>query len=374
MKLNKKLIVSFILISILILGCLIYGWHLINVNADRKRIGMSIDCARNFQRPSIIKKYINEINSKKGNYLTLHLTDNENFALESKTLGQTIQNAKVKDGVYYNPQTNLPFLSKTQLSSLIQYGSSKGVEVIPEIDVPGHAQAIFKLLQLDGQNDLYQKVFNPNGYNEMIYSKQATIDFSKNLIDEYLPLISKNGYLSIGGDEITVANQQQESNVVKYINSMDDYLNNHQVNMIMWNDAFHKRVINQYHKNILINYWSLNGQKANQQQSQQNIKLRATMPELNKAGFKTINCNFYYLYLITDSRIFNQNNIEYWQNSLKKWNQSIWNDNDSSNLDKSNNNIGAQLSIWGDDSTNISDKDLYQKLQPYIKTYFDDVK
>lgn len=54
--------------------------------------------------------------------------------------------------------------------------------------------------------------------------------------------------------------KKNENDVVNYINKMDDYINSHGLNMMMWNDSFHKSVINKYNKNILINYWSLSGE------------------------------------------------------------------------------------------------------------------
>lgn len=340
-----------------------------NVKAVKKQIGISLDCARSFKDVNTIKKYINEVHKYKGTYLTLHLTDNENFALESNTLHQNAKHSYYKSGIYYNKKTKLPFLSKEQLKDIINYGYNQNIEIIPEIDVPGHAQGIFNLLKINSEDKLYRKVLRSDGYNEMDYSNPKTIALSKMIISEYLPLIKPHTHISIGGDEITVGSIEQEKQIVKYINIMDNYINKHNIKMVMWNDAFHKKVINKYNKNILIDYWSYSGQRANKEQSDKNMALRATMPELNKAGFKTINCNFYYLYLIANEKIFNQHNTQFWKNSLKQWNPQIWNNNDTNNLDKNKNNIGMQLSIWNDDSYNITNLNLYNNLKTYIKSY-----
>ncbi|TPR21867.1 hypothetical protein DY102_02945 [Apilactobacillus timberlakei] len=371
MKLHKRgylTILSFIAIGLIAIVFIFYH-HVTNVNAGKKQVGISLDCARSFKDVNTIKKYINEVHKYKGNYLTLHLTDNENFAVESNTLHQNVSNAYYKSGIYYNKKNNLPFLSKEQLKNIISYGYNKHIEIIPEIDVPGHEQGIFNLLKINGEDRLYKQVVRSDGYNEMDYSNAKTIALSKQIIGEYLSLINPHNHISIGGDEITVSNNKQENQIVKYINDMDNYVNQHNIKMIMWNDAFHKKVINQYNKNILIDYWSYSGQRSNQEQSSQNMALRATMPELNKAGFQTINCNFYYLYLIANEKIFNQHNMKFWKNSLKQWNPQIWNNNDTNHLDKSKNNIGMQLSIWNDDSYNISNLDLYNNLKTYVKTY-----
>ncbi|WP_105956031.1 family 20 glycosylhydrolase [Apilactobacillus quenuiae] len=372
MKFNRNYYIAvflFIIVLLAVFLSMIFYHPGTTVNAGSKRTGISIDCARSFKNVNFIKKYINEIHKNKGNYLTLHLTDNENFAVENESLHQTISNAYYKSGIYYNKKTKLPFLSKNQLKNIIHYGNSKHVEVIPEIDVPGHAQGIFSLLKANGEYNLYKQVVRSDGYNEMDYAKEKTLSLSKRIIGEYIPLIKAGDYISIGGDEITVNNDKQEDQIVKYINSMDSYINQHSIKMTMWNDAFHKKVINKYNKNILIDYWSYSGQRASQEQSNQNMALRATMPELNKAGFKTINCNFYYLYLIANEKIFNKHNVQFWKNDLMKWNPKIWNNNDNTSLDKSKNNIGMQLSIWNDGSYKINNLDLYNNLKTYIKSY-----
>ncbi|WP_056966772.1 family 20 glycosylhydrolase [Apilactobacillus ozensis] len=368
----------FILFTILVVISLIKTLSPgLNVYSDRsnKMYGVNLDCARVYHSPDYIKKYINDIHDHGGNYILLHLNDNERFGVESSTLGQTVDNAKIVGNTYYNRDTNLAFLSKNQLLDIIDYGYTHKVEVIPEIDVPGHAQSIFKLLSYtDNGKQIVDKIKNPDGYNEMYYQKNETIDFCKTLLNEYVDMLPKNSYFSIGGDEISVDNQKNENDVVNYINKMDDYINSHGLNMMMWNDSFHKSVINKYNKNILINYWSLSGEVSDKDEYNKNVHLRATMPELNRAGFKTINCNNYYTYIILDKSSFTKSSFNTWKNELKAWNPSIWNDEHNKDIDKSKNNIGASISAWGETNGQYNDVKTYNAFSPFVRIFLDKFK
>ncbi|WP_054656967.1 hypothetical protein [Apilactobacillus ozensis] len=105
----------FILFTILVVISLIKTLSPgLNVYSDRsnKMYGVNLDCARVYHSPDYIKKYINDIHDHGGNYILLHLNDNERFGVESSTLGQTVDNAKIVGNTYYNRDTNLAFYLK----------------------------------------------------------------------------------------------------------------------------------------------------------------------------------------------------------------------------------------------------------------------
>ncbi|CAI2609472.1 hypothetical protein AKUH3B110M_08730 [Apilactobacillus kunkeei] len=339
-------------------------------NNNTKRIGLSLDCSRTYYAPSTIKKYIDLLKKDHGTYLQLHLNDNERYGVESSTLGQTVKNSYEKNGIYYNKKTKRAFLTKDQLLDIIQYGYMNGIEVIPEIDLPGHDQSIIKLLSYTSAGKkLAKQLDNKDGYNEMYYHKKATLDFSKKLLSEYVGLLPKGYHIIIGADEITINNRSDQNAAVKYINAIDDYVKQHNLKLEMWNDSFHKAVLNKYHKDILINYWSLTGEVSSSKDRKDNVRMRATLPELNKAGFKTINYNNYYLYMITDPTSFTKESKKIWTSEFKKWKMSMWNDQSKKNLAKSKNNIGAAFSIWGEYPNQYTGEQTYQKTYYYADAF-----
>lgn len=370
---NKRFIIVgmilFLVLMFIQLGSLTKK-TLADTSNDTKRIGLSLDCSRTYYSTSTIKKYIDLLKKDHGTYLQLHLNDNERYGVESSTLGQTTKNATLKDGVYYNNKTHLAFLSKNQLLDVIQYGYTHGIEVIPEIDLPGHAQSIFKLLSYTSEGKkLVKELENKDGYNEMYYNKQATIDFSKKLLSEYVGMLPSGYHIIVGADEITISDKSDQEAVVKYINAIDDYVNANHLKLEMWNDSFHKAVLSKYHKDILINYWSLTGEVSSSKDRKDNIRMRATLPELNKAGFKTINYNSYYLYMITDPTSFTNESKKIWTSEFKKWKMNMWNDESTKDITKSANNIGAAISIWGEYPNQYTGDQTYNKTYYYVDTF-----
>ncbi|CAI2577900.1 hypothetical protein AKUH4B507X_04570 [Apilactobacillus kunkeei] len=151
-----------------------------SANSIQGHKGMTLDCARTYYSPKLIKGYINTLSKNKAKFILLHLTDNERFGVENSYLGQTAKKAKIKNGIYFNRKTHKAFLSKGQLKSLIRYAKSKHIELIPEIDLPGHNKGIVKLLSYTkkGRRLNKQLIFR-NGYNEFKLSKKGTLVLSK---------------------------------------------------------------------------------------------------------------------------------------------------------------------------------------------------
>lgn len=332
--------------------------------------GMTLDCARTYYSPKLIKGYINTLSKNKAKFVLLHLSDNERFGVENSYLGQTVKKAKVKNGIYFNRKTHKAFLSKGQLKSLIRYAKSKHIELIPEIDLPGHNKGIVKLLSYTKKGRrLNKQLIYRNGYNEFKLSKKGTLSLSKKILSEYLPLLPKGNHIGVGSDEISLDNKTEENNFVKYINSIDSFVNHKGYKLTAWNDSFHKRTINQYHKNITIFYWSQNGQQSDPDSRKELIRLRATLPQLVDHGFKVINCNYYYLYVINNKKMFTAKSRFHWKELLSQWNERIWDDNNKSNIYTGNKKIDSALCIWNIEQPVYSAKKSYQLSQEYLNAF-----
>ncbi|MEJ6400743.1 family 20 glycosylhydrolase [Nicoliella lavandulae] len=330
---------------------------------------MNLDCARMYNSPRLIKKYILAIQRGHGNYIQLHLTDNQRFGIENETIGQTLQNAYKKGDIYYNKDTHKAFLSKQQLVDIVRYGMRHHVEVVPEIDVPGHSKAMLKLL---AQTPKYKKEIKSlmSFDDEMYYQKPATLKIAKQIIGEYTSLVPKGNYISTGGDEIAINTHKDDLAIVKFDNALNRFLNQRGLKMAIWNDSIRKAVLNQYDKNILINFWSLSGQTADTEDYNANIKYRATLPEINKAGLKTINCNDYFTYIIADPTSYGKHNMQEWEDDLKKWKPTMWNEDSYKDKTTSKNNIGTSISIWGESPKAYNAKQVYQKTIVYVNKFF----
>ena len=154
--------------------------------------GLMIDVARHFQPIDVLKRNLDAMASVKLNVFHWHLTDDQGFRIESKTYPKLHQMAS--DGLYY---------SQEQIKDIVAYAALKGIRVIPEFDIPGHASAILTAYPALGSKDAYTYsieryagVFNPT----LDPTNEKTYQFLDELFKEITPLFPDN-YFHIGGDE-----------------------------------------------------------------------------------------------------------------------------------------------------------------------------
>jgi len=108
------------------------GWIIPAVRVeDRPRFpwrGLMIDVSRHFMPLEVIKRNIDGMAAVKLNTLHLHLSDDEGFRVESRNAPKLQELAS--DGESY---------TQDQIRELLSYARERGVRVVPEFDIPGHA-------------------------------------------------------------------------------------------------------------------------------------------------------------------------------------------------------------------------------------------
>ncbi|MHA8111462.1 family 20 glycosylhydrolase [Lactobacillaceae bacterium Melli_B4] len=365
---HKSIIKSGLMILTVLL--IIFGMHDINANAQTVHWhGLDYDEARNPANPNTLEKLIKNVAKRHGNYVKLHLTDDENFAIENQTIGQTIDKYHTqKDGLYYNSDTKTKFMSKAQLGALIQYGQNLNVTVIPEIDVPAHTVGLHTVLSHTNA-DLDKQVYDQK-LKQLNYSDQQTQSFINQIFAEYLPLLAPNSPIGTGGDELIANGKSEQEALLKFDNQLASQLNGHQ--MWMYNDSARNATYKRLDKNIVIEYWSQTEDKSSAAVRKSNLKLNAKASSLLKNGHKLINTNSYYLYLLTEKKFITKANLKYYKNDLNKhWNENIFNERKNDvKVAKSKNIIGSSISIWQDARTKSSADTNIKKLTPWINAFF----
>ncbi|GAA1004146.1 beta-N-acetylhexosaminidase [Streptomyces thermogriseus] len=168
---------------------------------DRPRYayrGAMLDVARHFFTVEQVKRYIDQLALYKINKLHLHLSDDQGWriAIDSwprlATYGGSTQVGGGPGGYY----------TKDEYREIVRYAASRHLEVVPEIDMPGHtnaALASYAELNCDGvAPPLYTgtKV----GFSSLCVNKEITYDFVDDVIREVAAL-TPGRYLHIGGDE-----------------------------------------------------------------------------------------------------------------------------------------------------------------------------
>jgi hexosaminidase len=114
--------------------------------------GLMFDVARHFFTKDEVKQYIDAMVKYKFNLLHLHLTDDEGWRLEIKGLPRLTEvgawNVK-KVGTFGDfipptpdePRTYGGFYTQNDIKEIVQYAKDRFVDILPEIDVPGHSLA-----------------------------------------------------------------------------------------------------------------------------------------------------------------------------------------------------------------------------------------
>ncbi len=153
--------------------------------------GLMIDVGRHFEPVDVIKRNIDGLAAVKMNVFHWHLSDDQGFRIESKLYPKLHE--KGSDGLYYTQE---------QVREVIAYAADRGVRVIPEFDMPGHAGAWMvgypELASAPGPYEIQRQwgIFDP----VMDPTREETYQFLDGFIGEMAALFPDE-YFHIGGDE-----------------------------------------------------------------------------------------------------------------------------------------------------------------------------
>ncbi|MCD8068566.1 MAG: family 20 glycosylhydrolase [Lachnospiraceae bacterium] len=151
--------------------------------------GLSVDCARHFFPAAEIKKIIEEISLAKMNVLHWHLTDDQGWRIESRRF----PGLQKMSGQYY---------SQEEIREVCEYARLRGVEIIPEVDMPGHVSALLAAYPQYSCGEKPVKIKTGGGIFPVILcaGKEAVFDFLKDLLMEVTGLFPGERF-HLGGDE-----------------------------------------------------------------------------------------------------------------------------------------------------------------------------
>ncbi|KAA0930352.1 beta-N-acetylhexosaminidase [Streptomyces apricus] len=164
-----------------------YGWR-----------GAMLDVSRHFFTVDQVKRYIDQLALYKINTLHLHLSDDQGWRIAIDSWPRLAP---------YGGSTSVGggpggHYTKAQYKDIVRYAASRHLEVVPEIDMPGHtnaALASYPELNCDGvAPPLYTGT--EVGFSSLCVGKPVTYDFVDDVIRE-LAAITPGRYLHIGGDE-----------------------------------------------------------------------------------------------------------------------------------------------------------------------------
>ena len=194
--------------------------------------GMHLDVCRHFFPVSFIKKYIDYLAAYKFNTFHWHLTDDQGWRIEIKKYPELTKIGAQRNGTIIGRypgkgSDNKPyggFYTQSEIKEVVQYAKDRYIDVIPEIEMPGHSSAAIaaypwlscfpekpteipaKMIsqksmdeQKAGRIKLVQETW---GVFDDVYcaGKDSTFKFLENVLDEVSALFPSK-YIHIGGDE-----------------------------------------------------------------------------------------------------------------------------------------------------------------------------
>lgn len=137
--------------------------------------GMMVDLARHWHPYEYLLSYVDMCYFYKVAVLHLHFTDNESYTLPSK--------------LYPKLSTPERHYTKEQIQELVEYAHARGVQLMPEIDVPGHCKSF-----AEGYGELF-------GTKGVICQHADSMQAMKALFGELCDMFPYSKHIHIGGDE-----------------------------------------------------------------------------------------------------------------------------------------------------------------------------
>ena len=178
--------------------------------------GFLIDSAHHYKSVEFLEGLIFSMGLMKMNTLHWHLTDHQNFAIEVPGELTSKFTASQPADTYYNI---------TAVQAIVEYGRKMGINVLIEIDVPGHALAWEKgysnMVNVYCKNPISAPRKFPNCNANLDPSVENTYFILKKLfgnLKKYLPSVNK--LLHLGGDEVSFNTWKLSSKLNMWANQL----------------------------------------------------------------------------------------------------------------------------------------------------------
>ncbi len=224
--------------------------------------GLHLDVGRHYFPVEFVKSYIDMLARYKLNRFHWHLTEDQGWRIEIKKYPRLQEISAFRDETligHYNDQPQRydgkrygGYYTQAEVREIVAYARERFVTVIPEIEMPGHAQAAIAAYPELGCTDQKLKVATLWGVTDNVFCpNEATFTFLENVLKEVMELFPST-YIHIGGDEcpkdqwktnavaqalIKKENLKDEHGLQSYfIRRIEKFLNQHGRQIIGWDE------------------------------------------------------------------------------------------------------------------------------------------
>ena len=176
--------------------------------------GATLDSARHFMPREFVKKFIDLLALHKLNSMQWHLTDDQGWRIEvrkyprltevgawrKETLVGRLTDDKAAT-LAFDGKPHGGFYTQDDIREIVEYARVRHVNVVPEIEMPGHAQAARAAYPELGYSGKPVEVLTKWGVSEEIFSaNEKTIGFLQDVLTEVMELFPSK-FIHTGGDE-----------------------------------------------------------------------------------------------------------------------------------------------------------------------------
>jgi hexosaminidase len=181
--------------------------------------GVHLDCSRHFFTIAELQKFIDQMAKLKFNRFHWHLTDDQGWRIEIKKYPKltsvgawrdsTLIGHFSKQPIEYEHQRYGGFYTQEEAKQLVEYARIRGIEIIPEIEMPGHARAALAAYPELSCTEKQLPVVGTWGvFDDVFCSQEKTRSFLKDVLDEIIEIFPSQ-VIHIGGDECPKVNWEK---------------------------------------------------------------------------------------------------------------------------------------------------------------------
>lgn len=239
--------------------------------------GLQMDESRHFFGADVVKRVLDQMAMLKLNTLHWHLSDDQGYRIESKlfpklnSVAARRKYAGLKGcGMENRGGEYFYYYTQEEIREVVAYAKSLYIDVIPEIDIPGHTSAILAAYPEYSCNGEETEVKCENGiFKEILCAgDEAVYDFLDKLFSELCPLFESK-YFHIGGDEASKGHKTWDAcpkcqavareNGLKdakelqgyFMSRVSNIINKYGKTAIAWNDCIN----DSFDESIVCQYW-----------------------------------------------------------------------------------------------------------------------
>ena len=285
--------------------------------------GLMVDLARQWHPLPYLLGYVDLCWKNRASHLQLHFTDSQSFTLPMTA--------------YPKLSTEGRFYSREEIRTLVDYAAVRGITLVPEVDVPGHATQFFLK---------YPEIFGNTG---VLPACEEVFDALRAVFGEVAELFPHSPLIHIGGDEADIGAWERcprtreymkahgiadiHEMYAEYVRTVTDVILGLGRTPVVW-EGFAKEYDDRIDRRTIVIAWESYYQPAY---------------DLAKAGFTLINCSWKPLYIVTPDTHWSPEEIA----AHDPWKWDHWWEKsvafpDGYRIDRKYPVLGAQICAWGD--------------------------